>query len=249
MCGIFGLTISPSVKRKGTKKYIEALLSSMEVNGRQASGLAVMLNSTIKVIKGNLPASEFIKTEEYKSFANNYFDYATAIIGHCRLPTKGSELNNVNNHPIVTERIVGIHKGVLSNDEELWKKEGNHTDRKGEVDSEIIFSLLSKEFLEVQEDSITKISRVAKKLEGSVVAAFFSKLHPDFMWLFKTTGGSVSMLRLYSADAWVFGDTFELKRALTKMNHDVSITGCTIPDNVGVRFNLKTDKIYAFKLD
>lgn len=61
-------------------------------------------------------------------------------MGHARKPTKGETCHSVNNHPILTKHIIGIHNGEISNDDTLF---GSFSmPRRGGVDSEAVFALL-----------------------------------------------------------------------------------------------------------
>ncbi|HEY76689.1 MAG TPA: hypothetical protein G4O00_11010 [Thermoflexia bacterium] len=81
-----------------------------------------------------------MRSEDYRRLLSTVNDETVCILGHTRMPTKGDPLRNVNNHPLRTEHVVGIHNGVISNDDELFARLG--LPRAGEVDSEIAFRLL-----------------------------------------------------------------------------------------------------------
>lgn len=71
---------------------------------------------------------------------------------HTRAATTGDPKDNDNNHPIVVQPrdeapgIVGIHNGMLWNDTELWRQYKDLADeRVGEVDSQLIFQVMSRQ--------------------------------------------------------------------------------------------------------
>ena len=47
---------------------------------------------------------------------------ALAIVGHSRLATNGTQSNVDNNQPVIVNGAVGIHNGIIVNDEQLWQK-------------------------------------------------------------------------------------------------------------------------------
>lgn len=65
------------------------------------------------------------------------------IVGHVRYATNGSPNQMVNNHPIVHDKIIGVHNGVLRNYREILAQTGRHDDT-AEVDSEAIFAAVNK---------------------------------------------------------------------------------------------------------
>lgn len=52
-------------------------------------------------------------------------------------------MNPFNNHPIRSSQIVGVHNGMLWNDDEIFDDMGINEYRQGEVDSEAIFAALA----------------------------------------------------------------------------------------------------------
>ncbi len=112
-----------------------------EERGRYASGVAVVQrDGTLHLFKQPVAASELVKTERYREVMAQVGPETTCLLGHARMPTKGTRWNNVNNHPLLVGHVVGIHNGHISNDDELFAR--FRLPRLGEVDSEIIFRLL-----------------------------------------------------------------------------------------------------------
>lgn len=203
MCAIFGL-----IRLKGStitdKMMIDItddLFTQSEQRGRTAAGIAVVSNKEIRVLKKDIPASTFITKKEYKSFMTETVNHSDSddgtlsIIGHCRLRTKGSEKNNDNNHPIITDSMVGVHNGNISNDDLLFDvfssgeiNENNIIKRKAQVDSEIIFRLFEYyvKTLPVTSDIFrSAIKMLNKKLVGGYACATVHKKLPHITWLFK----------------------------------------------------------------
>ena len=76
----------------------------------------------------------------------------------------GSLLITHNNQPVVNNGIVGIHNGIIVNQDSLWKHH-RHLERQYEVDSEIIFALL-REHLSDNKDFVAATNAVFAELEG-----------------------------------------------------------------------------------
>lgn len=146
MCGIAALLLYPQQRSPEQWRALADIFTRNliynEERGKAATGLAVMRwNRQIAVVKMPLPASEFIQTPEYRTLLARLDAQTTIVLGHTRLPTKGSPRNNANNHPLHSGTVWGVHNGHIHNDDELFARYGYA--RQADVDSEIIFQLLA----------------------------------------------------------------------------------------------------------
>lgn len=134
MCGIAGVSLSPTENVNSTTLARELLLSIQE-RGRHATGVAWADESgQAWIVKGAQAATDFVTGSHVPVEARSF-------ISHTRWATQGSVNNNDNNHPIDVAGIVGIHNGCISNDDELFDLIGADK-RRAEVDSEAIFATL-----------------------------------------------------------------------------------------------------------
>jgi amidophosphoribosyltransferase len=145
MCGLSGVLLYPSRRSKEEwQQILEVITANLifnEERGREASGIAVIqTNGDVEVFKQPVLASELVKMQDYQRLLSLINSNTTCILGHTRMPTKGSRWHNVNNHPILTDHVIGIHNGIIVNDDNLFAH--MNLPRAGEVDSEIIFRLL-----------------------------------------------------------------------------------------------------------
>ncbi len=145
MCGLTGILIGKTYSEKEllqVKELFTRTLLAHEERGREATGaIALRPDGSYTMIKEPQPACEFIETGKYRDFLDTWDSSVCTILGHTRKPTKGSRWNPLNNHPVIVGETVGIHNGTISNDDSIFEKEEFH--RNGEVDSEVIFSLLN----------------------------------------------------------------------------------------------------------
>ena len=145
MCGLSGVLLYPHRRSEAELRQIVEIATANlvfnEERGREASGVAVVqVDGTCRILKRPVPASELVETEAYRQLLDTVDGETVCILGHTRMPTKGSPLRMVNNHPLQTEHVVGIHNGMIYNDDELFAR--LRLPRAGEVDSEVIFRLL-----------------------------------------------------------------------------------------------------------
>ncbi|MEM7582223.1 MAG: hypothetical protein AAF560_02495 [Acidobacteriota bacterium] len=147
MCGIFGFALpeTSTVPEAALRPLVDSLFLLSESRGKEAAGLAFRDQDSIRVFKRNVPASSFLRDPQYRTLFDGlgHGDSASlALIGHSRLVTNGSEEAHHNNQPLITDGVVGIHNGIIVNADALWQRLDG-LERRGEVDSEILFGLIS----------------------------------------------------------------------------------------------------------
>jgi glucosamine 6-phosphate synthetase-like amidotransferase/phosphosugar isomerase protein len=101
-------------------------------------------------------------------------DEATQLLVHVRDYTKGHPSLAANNHPIRHGAVVGVHNGIIVNDDELFAR--NRIDRAVPgmtVDSEIIFALAER--------SRGRTARVLEHLFGSMATAWLDEERPELV--------------------------------------------------------------------
>lgn len=174
MCGIFGIIAKPDSKISG--KEIEKILRKIailsESRGKDSAGIAFRNPKiqTIDVIKGDIPIRELLNSIELgkqMDKAINAFSEKNgfAAFGHARLVTNGTQLNEVNNQPVLKDNIVIIHNGIIVNEDKLWKE---HPDLKRDfsIDTEIIPSLIRSE-LKQTDNLVYALNQSFSKLIGT----------------------------------------------------------------------------------
>ena len=216
MCGIFGVIGK-------TEKYanadfvgiLEKIARFSEVRGKDSSGLAFRCdsNKTINILRSPVSIKDLLKSNSYiknslatKEIENRLF----SAIGHARLVTNGTQLNHNNNQPVVKDGIIGVHNGIIVNDENLWKK---HPDiiRKYQIDTEIIFSLFRKYF-DATGDIKKSIEETNNQLKGTVSIGFFVNENSQFV-LF-TNNGSLYILTNYTDLVIYASEKFMLQKLI-----------------------------------
>lgn len=103
--------------------------------------------------------------------------------------TKGSPMINGNNHPILAGSIVGVHNGVIQNDEYLTKHYS--LKRSAIVDSEVVFRLLDK----LGPLDKAGIQRVLSLIKGQYALAFQYAVQPEKIWLVRGPGRPLVVTR------------------------------------------------------
>jgi glucosamine 6-phosphate synthetase-like amidotransferase/phosphosugar isomerase protein len=136
MCGIAGYSLSPQSEIDRTLAA-QCLLAGIAERGADAVGYAHRSpgDPYPVVVKQRTPASMLLDRIEVP-------DEASELLVHVRDYTKGHPSIPANNHPVRHGPVVGIHNGIILNDDELLapfscaRAEDEMT-----VDSEAIFAL------------------------------------------------------------------------------------------------------------
>jgi glucosamine--fructose-6-phosphate aminotransferase (isomerizing) len=176
LCGIFGIVFGEDIHLS-----IPELLSTVnymfklsESRGKEASGIAVRVNQSIYVLKEPVSSSKLVKSNKYKilfkekikqeGYNANILKAPFAVLGHSRLQTNGLSEINSNNQPVVKDGAVGIHNGIIVNDEKLWKS-FPELKKNYDVDTEVFLSLL-QHYRRKNESPVDAIRRVFEDIEG-----------------------------------------------------------------------------------
>ena len=188
MCGIFGFitTNELDVVNKNYLKVVNYLFKLSESRGKEASGFITKSKKNIDYNKTPESASKMIKSREYFNHFNK-LKMPISIIGHSRLVTNGTQENHDNNQPIMSQGIVGVHNGIITNVNELLNTY-TMIEREHEIDTEIIFKLLTY-YINKSSSLESAVGLTFSKLLGTAsIASFFSNINKA---LIATNNGSL----------------------------------------------------------
>ncbi len=158
MCCLFGiLDYNHSLSKRQMNRLLSVLSTACEARGTDATGIAYNYNGKLRIYKRPLPAH---------IMRYNVPDGVSAVMGHTRMATQGSEKLNFNNHPFYGRADVSFalaHNGVIYNDEQIRKIESlplTHI----ETDSYIAVQLIESK----KELSFDSLRYMAEQLQGSM---------------------------------------------------------------------------------
>jgi glucosamine 6-phosphate synthetase-like amidotransferase/phosphosugar isomerase protein len=162
MCGIAGYSVS-SGSRIDRRLAAQALLAGIAERGADAVGYAWRDHGPeVHVHKQRGGAAALLDRIEIATGA------VEAIV-HVRDYTKGHPTIEANNHPIRHGAVVGVHNGIIANDEEIFAEFGfRHSEPAMTVDSEAIFALVDWD----------RSPRVLERLRGSMATAWLDERQP-----------------------------------------------------------------------
>jgi glucosamine 6-phosphate synthetase-like amidotransferase/phosphosugar isomerase protein len=168
VCGIAGYSLSPDSPAERTLAA-QALLAGIAERGADAVGYAFRgPDGTIGVTKLRGGASALLDELELPVGA-------VQTLIHVRDHTKGHPDIETNNHPIRHGSVVGVHNGVIANDDDLLAGYGIERDTpETTVDSEAIFALMN-----VRRND----SRALAELRGTMAAAWLDEREPEILFL------------------------------------------------------------------
>ena len=168
MCGIAGYSLS---QRSNVDRTLaaQALLAGIAERGEDAVGYAYRgAGDDLTVYKQQTGPSALI--EELSVPA-----HATQALLHVRDFTKGPPAIAANNHPIRHGSVVGVHNGIIENDDELFARHGwNRQEPKMTVDSEVIFAVA---------EASRSAPAALEQLHGAMAAAWVDERAPETLFL------------------------------------------------------------------
>ncbi len=167
MCGIAGYSLSPSSAVERTRAA-QALLAGIAERGADAVGYAHRApGEAVSVHKQRSGASALLERLWIP-------DSATQVLVHVRDYTKGHPSLAANNHPIRHGAVVGVHNGIIENDDELFVARGIDRAEPGmTVDSEIIFAFAER--------SRGRTASALGQLRGSMATAWLDEGRPELV--------------------------------------------------------------------
>lgn len=146
MCGIFGIIsiVEDTHQVQRAQADWTSLMESSISRGKDSSGSIFFdyQQKRIEVIKGNVSIAELKKDNRWKSaWERGRRGNRFLAMGHTRLVTNGSQMENQNNQPVILDNQFLLHNGIVVNHEKLWS-DHPQLHRSFEIDSEIILALI-----------------------------------------------------------------------------------------------------------
>src|SRR5215472_13703685 len=174
MCGIAGYSVH---RRSGVERTLaaQALLAAIAERGADAVGYAYRgPNETYPtVVKQRTPASQLLERVSVP-------ETATQLLVHVRDYTKGHPSIAANNHPVRHGPVVGIHNGIITNDDELLAPHAcARLEPEMTVDSEAIFALAAHS---------RNDARALENLRGAMASAWIDARERDTIFLARAAG-------------------------------------------------------------
>jgi glutamine---fructose-6-phosphate transaminase (isomerizing) len=167
LCGIAGYSFGLDSRIERTVAA-RALLAGIAERGADAVGYAFRTpGSGVTVHKQRSGATALLDRISVP-------EEATKLLVHVRDYTKGHPGLAANNHPIRHGAVVGVHNGIIANDDELFDEHGIARAEPGmTVDSEIIFALAGR--------SRGRTAHALQQLYGSMAAAWLDEDRPELL--------------------------------------------------------------------
>jgi glutamine phosphoribosylpyrophosphate amidotransferase len=174
MCGIAGYSLSPDSSVNRTLAA-QALLAGIAERGADAVGYAY-----------RAPGDEFSTVVKQRTAASSLLERiqvpqeATQALVHVRDYTKGHPSIAATNHPVRHGPVVGIHNGIIVNDDELLAEHDcARAEPRMTVDSEAIFAVAAHSHSD---------ARAFEQLRGSMAAAWLDEREPELLHLARGVG-------------------------------------------------------------
>jgi glucosamine 6-phosphate synthetase-like amidotransferase/phosphosugar isomerase protein len=172
MCGIagFSLTERSTVSRTAAARV---LLAGIAERGADAAGYAYRHDGpNARVYKQRSGASALLDQVVLP-------DTTRHVLMHVRDYTKGHPRIEANNHPIRHGAVIGVHNGLIVNDDEIFGSRGwDRAHPEMTVDSEAIFALI--------DDSPGP--ETLEELYGAMATAWIDERRPDELFLARGVG-------------------------------------------------------------
>ena len=174
MCGIAGYSLARGARVDRTLAA-QSLLAAIAERGADAVGYAYRTRGSAypTVVKQRTPASMLLDRISVPPEAEQ-------LLVHVRDYTKGHPSIPANNHPVRHGPVIGIHNGIITNDDELLEPyECARAEPQMTVDSEAIFAVAAHSRSD---------AGALEELEGAMAAAWLDERDPDLLYVARGTG-------------------------------------------------------------
>jgi glucosamine 6-phosphate synthetase-like amidotransferase/phosphosugar isomerase protein len=167
MCGIAGYSLSPAGEVDRTLAA-QSLLAGIAERGADAVGYAYRgAAAAVSIRKQRSGASALLREIAIPAAA-------TELLLHVRDYTKGHPSIEANNHPIRHGAVVGVHNGIIANDDALFAHDAiERAESRMTVDSEIIFALAGR--------SRGRTADALERLVGVMATAWLDEARPELI--------------------------------------------------------------------
>jgi amidophosphoribosyltransferase len=173
MCGIAGYSLEPGAGIARTLAA-QALLAGIAERGADAVGYAHRGPDRSAVVHKRRSGASALLSELAVP------QDSSEVLVHVRDYTKGHPTIESNNHPVRHGDVVGIHNGIIVNDEEIFATHGIERDQpEMSVDSEAIFALA---------EALGARAETLEELRGSMAAAWLHAREPGVVYLARGVG-------------------------------------------------------------
>jgi glutamine phosphoribosylpyrophosphate amidotransferase len=174
MCGIAGYSLRPSSDLERTLAA-QALLAAIAERGADAVGYAYRgpTDTYATVVKQRTPASQLLDRVSVPQ-------QASQLLVHVRDYTKGHPSIAANNHPVRHGPVVGIHNGIITNDDELLAPHAcARAEPRMTVDSEAIFAIAAHS---------RNDARALEHLRGAMATSWLDEREPGVVFVARGSG-------------------------------------------------------------
>jgi glucosamine 6-phosphate synthetase-like amidotransferase/phosphosugar isomerase protein len=174
MCGIAGYSLRSRSEVERTLAA-QALLAAIAERGADAVGYAYRRpgDTYATVVKQRTPASQLLDRVSVPQEVDQ-------LLVHVRDYTKGHPSIAANNHPVRHGPVVGIHNGIITNDDELLAP---HSCARAEprmtVDSEAIFAVAAHS---------RNDARALEHLRGAMATGWLDEREPGVVFIARGSG-------------------------------------------------------------
>lgn len=260
MCGILGIAFQKGHNMRDSQEVqliLKRLLIASRARGGDATGVAFVNMEKATVIKQHIPATDFVDTKFYNKMVLKHLvmegkpkdlpKEPLIILGHTRAKTKGTQLDRHNNHPIIANKVIGVHNGVISNDEDLFSRHESNVERKARVDSEVIFRLIDFYANGINRPMIRSIKRTTRQLIGGFACATVNISEPWMLYLFRG-GGPIDIYRYPERGLIIFASS---KFFIDDAVEDIDLGRqaiIPIEESDGLAINVQENKQTRFKI-
>ena len=160
--------------RRSILNDIKLLSKLSRQRGQDTFGLSFSNGDQEKIFKLNIDPDKVFNRKDYRDFTSELFDnlsfsQSLLINGQTRLVTNGTKFVSENNQPIIAKKIIGLHNGIIVNQNyQIQSNEKlNYEGYKVKSDSLVLFESLSDLFSKNKDKFLEELEEFQNNIEGN----------------------------------------------------------------------------------
>ena len=217
MRGIFGFVDIHGFPghNSALQQAARSLIRLSEPRGREATGLAVIRPDEVAVYRRPMAPARVLAHPEFQQFLDSTLPLEppsaaraeVAFLGHCRLVTNGTQVPEANNQPVLHDRLIGVHNGIVTNVEGLLAGAPGRPQDRFDLDSEALFCRIAKD-LATYGDLSNALRHTFRDLEGEASIGMFAREENEFVLATNTgclyfAGASEDRVFVFASEAHI----------------------------------------------
>ncbi|MBV5346787.1 hypothetical protein JZU46_00995 [bacterium] len=216
MCEIYGFTIlSGKFEESLGKTQLITLFNNLALlscgKGHDATGITIVNDNKVDVLKRNVPPTKLLTTSEYLKFLSGKLDPANtySVFGQTKNKAAGTSLAGKDNYPIIANTVIGMYDGTLINNEEIFEEFGKLFSKDTKAEGEAAFKMYDYYKHTLEWTMQTSLKKMHERIKGFSNFIFVDAFSPSTVYVVKKSTNPINIFFYKKAGIVVYASSDE----------------------------------------